>query len=325
MFGGAALGFSARAASRTLPPAPPGRPRAPAWPEPVETIDLWPAGAPGQPAILPVEEVRERSTDPAIKDRALLGVTRPRLAMFRPAQPDGAAVLIIPGGGYSWVVIDKEGYELGDWLAARGVTCFVLFYRLPHQGWAAGPDVALSDAQRAMRVIRARAAGDGVDPGRVAAMGFSAGGHVCADLATRFDTRTYDAVDAADALSARPMLAAPIYPVISMSAPLAHPGSRRNLIGADATPERERAHAPHLNVGPDCPPSFIVHAEDDATVPVGNALLLAAALRENGVGVETHLFAKGGHGFGLRRAQGKPAAVWPELFLAWARAHGLVG
>ena len=115
---------------------------------------------------------------------------------------------------------------------------------------------------------------------------------------------------------------AAIYPVISMTAPTAHAGSREQLIGRDAPAALERAHAPHLNVPTDAPPFFIVHAEDDETVPVDNALLLRAALKARGIPVETHLFTHGGHGFGIRRVLGKPAAVWPELFLAWARSKG---
>jgi acetyl esterase/lipase len=285
--------------------------------DPLKEIELWPHGPPGAPATPLVERVEERSKDPAIRDRALLNVARPRMTVFRPARPNGAAVLVTPGGGYRWVVIDKEGYELGRWLAERGFTVFVLFYRLPHQGWSAGPDVALSDAQRAIRLIRHRAPRYGLDPARVTALGFSAGGHVCADLATRFAHRCYDPVDDADRLSARPELAAPIYPVISMSAPLAHPGSRLNLVGADAAPGRERAHSPHLNVTPATPPCFLLHAEDDGVVPVGNALLFRDALKAQGVSVDTHLYANGGHGFGLRLARGKPVEAWPHALSAW--------
>eukprot|EP01035_Chromulina_nebulosa_P044067 gene44067-59676_t len=170
------------------------------------------------------------------------------MVVFRPAIPNGAAALVMPGGGYKWVVIDKEGYEIARWLAARGWTVFVLFYRLPGDGWAAGPDVALADAQRAMRLIRYHARDYGIIPERVAAMGFSAGGHVCGDLATRFATATYQPVNAADRLSARPDVAAPIYAVQSMTAPLAHAGSRELLIGANASPALERAHSPASNV-----------------------------------------------------------------------------
>lgn len=286
-------------------------------------IDLWPGAAPGMPAIRPNETVRERSGDPALTDRALLHIVRPRLAVFRARNPNGAAMLVMPGGGYSWVVIDKEGYEIGPWLAARGVSVFVLFYRLPQDGWAAGANVALSDAQRAMRLIRHRAADFGVDPARVGAMGFSAGGHVCADLATRFATRTYAPVDVADRQGARPFLAAPIYPVVSMHRPDAHEGSRRNLIGESPDAAAARLHSPQEQVTPACPPCFLVHAEDDDVVPVENSLLLRRAWREQGLAVDTHLFMQGGHGFGLRRAAGKPVGVWPDLFLQWAGNQGL--
>jgi acetyl esterase/lipase len=291
--------------------------------EPTDTIDLWPGGAPGAPARPPVETVRERSKDPAFNDRYVFGISRPRMAVFRPRRPNGSAVLITPGGGYNWVVIDKEGYEMARWLAERGTTAFVLFYRLPHEGWVAGPNVALSDAQRAMRVIRHRATRYGVDPARVCAMGFSAGGHLCADLMTRFDTATYPPVDAADRLSARPELAAPIYPVISMTAPTAHTGSRKNLVGENAPTDRERAHSPHLNVPANAPPAFLLHAEDDASVVVENTLMLRAALRQRGIPVETHLFRDGGHGFGLRLAKGKTVEGWQNLFHAWGRSYGL--
>jgi acetyl esterase/lipase len=200
----------------------------------------------------------------------------------------------------------------------------VLFYRLPGEGWAAGPNVALADAQRAMRIIRHRARDFGVDPGRVAAMGFSAGGHVCADLAARFAVRTYQIEDVAESHTARPFIAVPMYPVISMSAPIAHAESREQLLGRNPTPEMERMHGPHLNIPADAPPHFIVHAEDDDSVPVENSLLLRAALKARRIQVETHLFASGGHGFGLRHALGKPIEAWPDLFLAWAHVQGWV-
>jgi acetyl esterase/lipase len=322
LLGTLALGLAARAGAQTRPPATPDSPHM-AAPDPTETIDLWPQGAPGAPAVLPVETVKERSKDPAYNDRFVFGISRPRMAVFRPTRPNGAAVMITPGGGYSWVVVDKEGYEMARWLAARGVTAFVLFYRLPHEGWAAGPDAPLQDSQRAMRLIRHRAGAYGIDPKRVCAMGFSAGGHVCADLLARFSAKVYEPGDAADRLSARPDLAAPIYPVVSMTPPAAHAGSRKNLVGENASPERERAHSPHLNIPADAPPTFLLHAEDDASVPVENSLLLRSALNARKVPVETHLFADGGHGFGLRLARGKSVEGWQEIFWAWARKKGL--
>jgi len=321
VLGAVAGGIGARAIGQTPPPT--GEVALPAGlPQPTDTIDLWPNGAPGMPAVPPRETVVERSTDAQVTDRAVFGITRPRMAVFRAEVPNGAAVVITPGGGYRWVVIDKEGYEIGRWLAARGVTAFVLFYRLPGEGWAAGPDVALSDAQRAIRLVRHNAQRYGVDPARVGAMGFSAGGHVCADLATRFAVKTYDAVDGADALSARPTVAAPIYPVMSMTLPVAHAGSRELLLGPNPSVELEQAHTPSRNVPENAPPHFLLHAEDDGAVPVQNTLDLRAALVGKGIPVETHLFANGGHGFGLKLTTGKPVSAWPELFMAWAGSNG---
>lgn len=291
--------------------------------EPNDVIELWPGDAPGMPTPSPVETVTERSADPAIADRALTGITRPRLAVFKPRKPNGAAVMVLPGGGYQRVVIDKEGYEFGRWLAGRGFTAFVLLYRLPGDGWMAGPDVALSDGQRALRLIRYRACEFDVGPERIAVVGFSAGGHLCADLATRFQTTTYAPVDDADALSARPLLAALVYPVVSMSGPIAHEGSRKNLLGGDRIQALERKHSPQHNVSKSTPPCFLVHAEDDSSVPVENTLEFRGALRACDVPVETHLFDQGGHGFGLRKAAGNPAAAWPELFVNWSRSVGL--
>lgn len=314
-------GLATPVLAQTLPPAanlasPPG------LPQPVETIDLWPDSAPGKPSRPPIEITTERSTDALVTDRAVKGVSVPRMAVFRPDRPNGCAVLLFPGGGYNHVVVDKEGYEMARWMVARGFTAFVLFYRLPYDGWAAGPDVCLSDAQRAMRLIRHRHAEFALDPERVAAMGFSAGGHLCADLATRFATPTYNLADDADLLSAKPICAAPIYPVISMTPGLAHLGSREKLLGANPSRALEAAHSPDRNVPTDAPPFFIIHAEDDDVVPVENALVLRAALKAQGIRVEMHLFEHGGHGFGLRKAVGKPAEAWPDLWRNWARSVG---
>lgn len=319
----AAFGLAA-AAPALARPATPGAAPAGAGPhEPDAWVALWPGAAPGPPAVLPQEQVVERSADPARPDRIMRAIARPRMAVFRPARPAGPAVLIAPGGGYSHVVIDKEGYEMGRWLAARGIAAFVLFYRLPHEGWAAGPDVPLTDAQRAMRLIRRDHLAYGIDPQRVSVMGFSAGGHVAATLATRFADAAYPPLDAADRLSARPDGAALIYPVISMRAGLAHPGSRERLLGAGPPPALELAHSPDARIPADAPPFFLLHAEDDTAVPVGNALAMRDGLKARGIAVDTHLYAEGGHGFGISRAAGKPVAAWPEAWLAWARAKGL--
>jgi len=322
ILGTLAVGLATGVDAQTPPPAQVGG-QGPKQPDPTETIDLWPAGAPGAPSRLPTEAVEDRATGTPATDRAVHGIARPRMVVFRPAKPNGSAVLVMPGGGYVRIVVDREGYEIARRLADRGWTVFVLFYRLPGDGWAAGPDVALSDAQRAMRLIRARAGTYGIKPDRVAAMGFSAGGHVCGGLATRFAQPTYTPIDAADRGSARPDVAALMYAVQSMTLPLAHPGSRALLLGPSPTPALERAHSTASNVTSATPPCFLVHAEDDRSVVVENTLAFRAAAIKAGVAVETHLFATGGHGFGLSRAVGKPAALWPTLFEEWARAQGL--
>jgi acetyl esterase/lipase len=321
---GAALAAGSAGAQTALPTAPGNAPLVLSQPD--ETIDLWPKGAPGMPAKPPIEITTERSKDTSkLNDRSVSGVAVPRMAVFRPAKPNGASLLVFPGGGYVRMAMDKEGYEIGRLLAARGVTVFVLFYRLPGEGWANRADVPLQDAQRAMRLIRSRAAKYGLDPDRIGAMGFSAGGHLCADLVARFATKTYDPIDAADTLSARPMIAAPIYPVVSMDLSVAHAGSRQALLGPDPSPALIAAHSPDRNITSASPPCFLCAAEDDATVPIENSLLLHAALRAAKVPVELHLFGEGGHGFGLRGIVGKPAAAWPELFVAWAKSRGWLG
>ncbi|WP_420141919.1 alpha/beta hydrolase [Sphingomonas sp.] len=313
-------GLAAAASAQTPPPGHgTGRSR---HPDPTETIDLWPDMPPQTARPLPVERAVERSTADGVGDREVRGIARPRLVVFRPARPNGCAALVSPGGGYRYIVIDKEGYEMARWLSARGWTVFVLFYRLPGEGWTDRANVPLSDAQRAMRLIRARADAYGQRRDRIAAIGFSAGGHLCADLATRFAIPVYQPVDAADRLSARPDIAAPIYAVQSMALPVAHAGSRTALLGPDATPAIERAHTPAVNLTAATPPLFLAHAEDDGAVPVENSLALRAAARAAGVPVETQLFEEGGHGFGLRAAAGKPAALWPELFARWAAGRG---
>jgi len=294
-------------------------------PDPAETIPLWPGKPPGARDPLPRETIIDRIRTSGVQDRFVTGVGRPLLTIFRPAQPNGAACLICPGGSYIRVVIDKESFEVGHRLAQAGVTSFVLRYRLPAEGWDHAADVPLQDAQRALRLIRANAAHFAIDPARVCAMGFSAGGHVAASLATRHDAAVYAPVDAADRQSARPDLSALMYPVIDMARPFAHAGSRGALLGKSPTPAEEAAYSPHRHVAPATPPTFLVHAWDDPSVPTENSLNYLAALRAAKVPAEAHLFEEGGHGFGIRLAQGKPAAAWPDLFLRWAARRGWLG
>jgi acetyl esterase/lipase len=290
--------------------------------EPVENLPLWSSEPPGAPSILPREEVIFRTNPFNLTDRAAHNVARPLLGVFKPTNPNGAAILIIPGGGYSWVVMDKEGYEGAQYFAARGFVVYVLRYRLPHQGWAAGPDTPLQDAQRAMRLIRSRATQDKIDPSKIMVMGFSAGGHVAGSLAARFDTQITAPTDAVDRLSARPDLAVLMYPVVTMTTPFTHAKSRENMLGTAPNPEAIAKYSLETDPNPDAPPTFILHANDDAAVPVENALMLLSALRSAKVPVALHAFERGGHGFGLRGISGTPLEVWPDLVINWSLTHG---
>lgn len=292
-------------------------------PDPAETIRLWPGTAPGGEGVTLTPTVVERSTDPAFHDRYAQYTTDPILTVVRPERPNGASLLLIPGGGYRWAVVDKEGLDAARVFAAEGVTCFVLRYRLPGDGWRAGPDAPLQDAQRALRRVRARAVAEGLDPSRVAVLGASAGGHLAGLLTSRTD-QTYAPVDAADAVSARPDLSILLYPVATMAEPHAHAGSRLQLLGASPSAEAVARYSLERMDWRGRPPTFLLHAMDDASVPVENSLQLLAALRTAGVPAEAHLFEEGGHGFGVRLIQGRPAAVWPRLVLAWAARRGWV-
>jgi acetyl esterase/lipase len=292
-------------------------------PDPTEVIKLWPGGAPGGEQVRVTEAVVPRPPPAGMRDRFREHTREPTLTVFRPAKPNGSAVILAPGGGYVRVVLDKEGYETARYLASRGYTCFVLMYRLPGDGWAAGPDVALQDVQRAIRVVRASAATYGVKPDRIVVQGFSAGGHVASSAITRFDETAYAPVDAADRQSARPDLGCLCYPVVALSGALAHPGSVEAMFGkATATPEEIRQSSAEAQVTAGTPPTIIFHAQDDPTVPVANSLVMFTALKAANVKCELHIFEEGQHGWGLRGIEGKPCAEWPVLFVNWMKRHG---
>lgn len=291
--------------------------------DPTEVITLWPNGAPGGEGVTAEEKIIDRTTPGGPRDRAQVHTRKPTLVVFRPKKPNGAAVMLIPGGGYERVVLDKEGYETARWLNDRGYTCFVLFYRMPGDGWTAGGDAPLQDAQRAVRLIRSKASEMGFSADRVAIMGFSAGGHLAANLTVRFDASVYAPIDAADQLPAKPNLSALVYPVISTDPAIAHAGSRKQLLTANGSPERALELSPEKQVREGLSPVFQVHAADDKTVPVENTLAMFAALKAKAVPVEMHVFEEGGHGFGLRFTADKPVSAWPSLFEAFAKRHGV--
>lgn len=287
-----------------------------------DQIRLWHGNAPGGENVTVTPEVVERSTDPAFHDRIAKHTRDPLLTVVRPGQSNGVSMLLIPGGGYRWAVVDKEGMDCAHVFAAMGYTCYVLRYRLPADGWAAGPDAPLQDAQRALRLIRAHAAVEDRAADRTVVLGASAGGHLAGLLGARSDT-TYTPVDDADHQSHRPDALILLYPVVTLSDPFAHAGSRRELLGEAPDPDRVRAYSLEAMDWSGAAPTFLLHAMDDTAVPVENALLLSAALRQADVPLQVHLFEEGGHGFGIRLVEGRPAAVWPDLVRAWLGRRGL--
>jgi acetyl esterase/lipase len=288
--------------------------------EAASRIWLWPdKTAPGSERVAAQQRIVERSDDTSAPDRIITGVTQPYLVVYRPRRPNGTALLVTPGGGYERIVLDKEGSALVPaFVEQAGVTLFVLRYRLPGGDHVDARNAPLADAQRALRIIRARAGDWDIDPRRIGVIGFSAGGHVAASLGTRFGDKVYAAVDADDRCSARPDFMLLVYPVIDMGAH-AHRGSRDRLLGATPAATEIAAYSPQRHVDANTPPTFLLHAADDDSVPVGNSLLFFDALRRTNVPGELHVYPRGGHGFGVRETRG-PLATWPQLALEWMRS-----
>ena len=313
--GASAIGLGAATKAGAQPGSPGGR----------EVIELWPRPPAGALNSGMAEVVEQTSSDPAYSSQRAKGVSRPHMIAFPAAEPNGSAMLIIPGGGFAWNYFEHEGYYIADALNRAGISCFVLFYRLAQDGWRDPASVGVADAQRAMRVIRANATRFHLDAARVGVVGFSAGGFLTASLATRHSQPFYVPVDASDQLSARPLLSAPIYPVQSVDPAYAYTGAAPSLFGGPPTAAQIREWSPDLNVTPATAPTFLVHAEDDTTVPVANTARLRDAMVAAKITVETHLFAQGGHGFGARPQPGRPGGLWLPLFLNFARAQKLFG
>jgi acetyl esterase/lipase len=291
--------------------------------DPTELFPLWPDGLPDGARLDTPLSIVEKSHDPEkFHDRVATGIAKPTLSVFRPAAPDGSAVLILPGGGYRQLDIDGEGFDVARRLNKNGITAFVLFYRLPHEGWRNAPDVPLQDAQRAIRSIRANAAQFAIDAKRTGVLGFSAGGHLAASLATRSGANVYSPRDATDAESAAPSFAALLYPVITMLPPFSHEATRDALLGSHPTSGQRAAYSCERSVKSDTPPCFLAAAADDPDVTPDNTLSMFASLRAARVPAEMHMFEKGGHGFGIGGATANPAAAWPELLLRWGQARG---
>jgi acetyl esterase/lipase len=283
---------------------------------------IWPGKAPGGDHVTVTEAETLRRPDGGPHDSLFTHVTTPTLTLTRPTNPNGAAILLIPGGGYSRVAIGHEGYSIARRFADAGYACYSLLYRLPADGWAAGPQAPLQDAQRALRLVRALAPREHYDASRVGVIGFSAGGHLAAWLTSRTPEQTYTPIDASDREPVKAAIAAYMYPVIQMEGAFVHQGSRTQLLGPSPSPETLRAYSLDQNVSADTPPVFMAHALDDRVVPPENSLAMLASLRAKAIPAEAHLFENGGHGFGLIAAPAAPAP-WPDLFLNFAKRHGV--
>lgn len=287
------------------------------------TIPLWPGPAPGSPPPpdLPSPKLQQTPVTGG-KEYRLKGIAAPVLFVYRPTQPNGAAIIVMPGGGFTFLSIENEGSVPATFFTDFGYTVFVLSYRLPGEGWINRADAPLQDAIRAMRIVRSEARSYAVDPDRIAVLGFSAGGHVAASLATDHAKPLYPAIDAADKLSAKPALVGLMYAVTTMKKFETHSVSRANLLGSGPSPELVLRRSPLAHIGAGTPPCFVGCALDDPIVPPFCSIDWLAACQTAKVPVEGHFFEKGGHGFGLRLSTDNPGALWPELFRLWMGKHG---
>jgi acetyl esterase/lipase len=274
-------------------------------------LALWPGGAPGA-----------KGQDPD-KDVPSISVWLPR-----PELATGSAVVVCPGGGYGMLAVEHEGKQVAEWLNKLGISAFVLKYRL-------GPryqhPAMLDDAGRAIRTVRASASKWNIDPGRVAIMGFSAGGHLASTAGTHYSAGKDDADDPVERFSSRPDRLILVYPVIALATPFGHSGSLKNLLGDHPSQEMVESLSNERQVTKNTPPTFLAHTNADAGVPAENSLLFAMALRKAGVPVELHLFERGQHGLGLGMGEPKfrvppePSfQVWPKLCETWLKGQGFL-
>jgi acetyl esterase/lipase len=292
-------------------------------------IRLWEGVAPGSEGADIVKETVEERGSAEHPDRKIRGVTTPTITLYRPDSETntGTAILIIPGGGYSAVVIDKTGHDYARYLNSIGITGIVLKYRLPRpEGFVFDHEVPLRDAARAMRMVRYHAKDWGLNPENIGVMGSSAGGHLASTLATHFasiDASTSGEVtDPVDSLSSRPDFQVLVYPVISFNAEVAHSGSRKNLIGENPTENLVELYSNELQVTANSPPAFLVSTSDDH-VKAENSLLYFQALRAVNVPAELHIYEIGGHGYGITPT-GKPVATWHHRMKDWMKQRGLL-
>jgi acetyl esterase/lipase len=277
--------------------------------QPIQIIDLWPGTAPGDTGDIGPERDMTKPTDGLVGGKRVIrlgNVNRPTIALYPPVpeKNTGTTVVVCPGGGYSILAMDLEGTEVCHWLNSIGVTAALLKYRVPARAGRPRYAAALQDVQRAMGIVRSRAAEWGINPTRIGVLGFSAGGDLGALVSNDYEKRTYPTVDAADETSCRPDFAILIYPAYL------------------AVKNKPGKLAPEIKVTEHTPPTFLVQAEDD---PVGmeNAIYYALALHKAHVSCELHIYPKGGHGYGLRPSKNL-VTTWPLRATDWLRQAGLL-
>jgi acetyl esterase/lipase len=299
-------------------------------------VPIWPGAAPDPQPVAGPEKVETSGNEFLVAGRPAVGVsnvTRPTMTVYSPTGKNtGAAVVVFPGGGYQVLAIDLEGTEVCDWLTPKGITCVLLKYRVtdvgpyPKSGPYPESPMALEDAQRTVGLVRFHAAEWHIDPHKIGVLGFSAGGHLSAAISTHFAKRLYPAVDAADKESCRPDFAVAIYPGhLSLSAAEwdAKQGTRQFVVPHSANADEDLGSNPEIPVTSQTPPTFLLQAEDDHVDNVNDSLAYYIALKNAGVPVEMHLYAHGGHAFGLRRTK-FPITGWPQLVEVWLETIGMI-
>ena len=287
-----------------------------------EKIFLWPGDtAPGSKNVKVAHEIVERSKVEGVHNRAEMGITQPYMTMYKASNPNGAAIIIAPGGAYQRVVYDVEGGDRAKLYCDNGYTVFVLNYRLPGDGHDEGSYAPLADAQRAIRIVRGNAEKYGIDPAKIGVMGSSAGGHLASCLGTMYDEKIGSKVDALDDVSARPDFMMLCYPVITMQDGICHEGSRKVLIGEKPKKKLKNAFSTDLLVNEKTPLTFIALSQNDGSVkPFYNGVAFAKKLSEKGVPYELHIFQDGKHGFKTDDSKAT-CNDWQKLSLDWLNAY----
>jgi acetyl esterase/lipase len=253
---------------------------------------------------------------------SITGVTVPTLILYLPEKSDSfhTAVIICPGGGYSGLATGHEGHEIARELNKKGIAAFILKYRIPADSNMDHKEIVpLQDAERAIQLVRLHAKEWNINPEKTGIMGFSAGGHLASTLGTHFNQVE---IDNQENINLRPDFMILCYPVISFADTLAHMGSRENLLGRNATAEQVKLYSNELQVTPQTPPAFIIHAADDRVVKVENSILFFEALQKNKVATEIHIYQRGGHGFGLHNVTTKEN--WFNSAINWLQSNQLM-